>query len=142
MIFWNGNCACWILQEADIEMVRTANCLLESNTCEKKRMGAGVVKPVFTLWSWLDHVSTNPVGNLWNKVGGVLLHWVQSATWSLWWLSLQMWNPLTGRVDCKGFEHLWILISLGAERVRVLEPMFHWYPGKIVRPSLESWKRL
>ena len=25
----------------------------------------------------------------------------------------------------KTLEHLWILISVGAERVRVLEPMFH-----------------
>lgn len=47
-------------------------------------------------------------------VGGVLLHWVQSTAWSVWWLSLQMWKSLTGRVDCKGFEHLWILISVGA----------------------------
>lgn len=36
-----------------------------------------------------------------------------------------MWKSLTGRVDCKGFEHLWILISVGAERVQVLEPVFH-----------------
>lgn len=26
-----------------------------------------------------------------------------------------MWNLLTGRVDCKGFERLWILISVGVE---------------------------